>query len=79
MRANDRTVHAFGPDLEVVRYDRAGKWYIEPKDKTLPRQAVTIAEAVNMALWLRDDNGTLRLGQQGGARFDAMVRVRCTP
>lgn len=33
----DRTVHATLPDkdAEVVRYDRAGKWYLEPRDPEL--------------------------------------------
>lgn len=37
---NDRTVHAtlHDQDAEVVRYDRAGKWYLEPREAELRRR-----------------------------------------
>ena len=38
---SDRTVHVSYPGMEIVRYDRAGKWYLEPTNPTLPRQKVT--------------------------------------
>ena len=28
---SDRTVHAYDRYVEVVRYDRSGKWYLEAR------------------------------------------------
>ena len=42
---DDRTVHArLSTGLEVVRYDREGRWFFEMEGH--PRQRVTIKEAV---------------------------------
>jgi hypothetical protein len=74
---SDRTVHASYRGMEVVRYDRAGKWYLEPRDRTLKRQHVTLSEAVNAAIWGRKyGNGTFFLGLCGGTAFDAKVKAR---
>jgi len=60
--------------MEVVRYDRAGKWYLEPTDKSLSRQAVTVGDAAKYARWLLDSStGSVTFGLMGGARFDAIV------
>jgi hypothetical protein len=67
---NDRRVHARTPaGNEVVRYDRAGKWYVESAD--LPREKLTIDQAVQMAL---APGTTINFGLSGGSRFDALVR-----
>lgn len=72
---NDRTVHAAYDGIEVVRYDRAGKWYLEPTDPTLKRQQVSIADAVAAARWgKRYANGQIHLGRCGGSRFDSLVQ-----
>lgn len=70
----DRTVHASYPGMQIVRYNRAGKWYLEPTQLSLGRQAITIAEAVETAIWGEGHGGTIHFGRPGGARFDAMVR-----
>ena len=65
---NDRTVHGLTDDGgEIVRYDRAGKWYFEYRDRK--RRHVTIAEAVQAAA-----AGKAVLGRAGGLAFDAKVR-----
>jgi hypothetical protein len=71
---SDRRVHAAYPGMEIVRYDRAGKWYLEPTDPSLKRQAVSIDDAVRSALWGLDHDGLIFFGKPGGAAFDAKVR-----
>lgn len=74
---DDRRVHARGKDgLEVVRYDRAGKWYLEnPRPGSLiPRRHVKISEAAKMARLLQKDGGTVFFKIPGGGRFDLLVR-----
>ncbi|ROR75999.1 hypothetical protein SAMN06295974_3855 [Plantibacter flavus] len=67
----DRTIHGWTADgSEIVRYDRSGKWYIEP----LPaapgkRLQVSLADAVAAALL-----GKHALGRPGGSMFDAKIR-----
>lgn len=64
----DRRVHAVTYNgLEVVRYDRAGKWYAE-----LPgwRQPLTFKNAVHLARGCE----SVYYGLPGGSRFDAAVR-----
>lgn len=66
-----RTVHARYEGMEIVRYDRAGKWYLEPLDPSLRRQHVTLAKAVQAAIWgAAFTNGRAFLGKPGGAAFD---------
>ena len=63
----DRTVHGLTEDgAESVRYDRAGKWYIE---RAGFRHPVTVAEAAQKAAEGRH-YGRL----PGGQVFDAQVR-----
>jgi|JI10StandDraft_1071094.scaffolds.fasta_scaffold14615_9 hypothetical protein len=75
---SDRTVHAKVPSrgghLELVRYDRAGKWYIEG---TLPehglRSSVSVQEAISCARkWMRR-GGSHYAGLPGGQVFDRGV------
>lgn len=64
----DRTVHGFTADgAAIVRYDRAGKWYVEPKEGK--RRAVKLTEAVQLAV-----AGRPLLNKAGGLAFDAKVR-----
>lgn len=72
----DRRVHAANHQAEVVRYDKAGKWYIEPLDKTLPRQQVSVADAARYALWLYENGGVVKQGIPGGTAFDNFILVR---
>ncbi|WP_413354062.1 hypothetical protein [Microbacterium sp. 1P06AB] len=72
---NDRTVHCTvipidGGRIEIVRYDRSGKWYREEGDRRRPLtlgQAVLYAEVDRPAVIWHE-------GRPGGRAFDAMVR-----
>lgn len=66
----DRTVHGLNAarEAEVVRYERAGKWYLEPKDGSR-RTPLTLAQAVETAA-----AGHVLLGRAGGLAFDAKYR-----
>lgn len=75
----DRRVHASHPaGEEVVRYDRAGAWYIElvdPSPHAPMRDRVTIKKAVRRALELAEDGlGQIHFGLPGGQTFEARVR-----
>lgn len=77
----DRKVHAEDPAGEqIVRYDRAGKWYIElvePSMHAPARKQIDIGEAVDRAFELEDmGTGKIHLGLPGGRRFDHLVRER---
>lgn len=68
MSGDLRTVHGltvFGN--EIVRYDRAGKWYVENIIGT--RRHVTVREAARAA-----KHGRAFLGRHGGAAFDKWVK-----
>ena len=63
----DRTVHGLTENgAEIVRYDRAGKWYIE---RAGFRQPVTVAKAAEKAA-----EGRHYERRPGGKAFDAQVR-----
>jgi hypothetical protein len=69
----DRTVHAYGKGYEVVRYDRAGKWYVESVDGS--RRAVTLDQAVREAAFVASrGTGDIFWGQPGGRAFDFRLR-----
>lgn len=75
--SNDRLVHAGLPDGgQVVRYDRAGVWYVEyPAESGVKRRKVKLSEAVALAVEAnRAPGGFVALGRYGGTRFDADVR-----
>lgn len=55
---------------EIVRYDRTGKWYIEPLPETArKRRQVDVTSAARSAAL-----GTATLGLPGGNTFDRRVR-----
>lgn len=64
--------------MEVVRYDRAGKWYLEPVDpkQMLPCQHVTVEGAAQYAVWLHGNGGEIFFDLPGGRRFDRIVRTK---
>ena len=67
---SDRTVHAkLANGDHIVRYNRAGKWYIEHAEGG--RRALTVHEAAGHAAraaeWFP--------GRPGGQSFDAKVRA----
>lgn len=65
----DRTVHGTTADGgQIVRYDRAGKWYVEYKDGR-PCRHVTVQRAADLAV-------EALTGVPGGRRFDALVTRR---
>lgn len=68
----DRTVHAQAPDgSQIVRYDRAGKWYLEhPPATATKRTALTLARAVTVAVEAHEKGGTVFPRLPGGGRFD---------
>ena len=69
---DNRTVHAAGRGYEVVRYDRAGKWYVEGCDGS--RRLVTLDQAVKEAIHIAGRNRSgLFLGRPGGRAFDHRV------
>jgi hypothetical protein len=63
----DRTVHGLYDGGEIVRYNRAGKWYLEgPLKRRMP---LLVKDAAQLAA-----SGTWYLGRSGGQAFDAKVR-----
>jgi hypothetical protein len=77
--SDTRTVHAGYNGMEIVRYDRAGKWYLEPMRRDLPRQRVTLSQAVDAALWgVANANGFFSPGWPGGNAFDREYMRRAT-
>lgn len=73
---DDRRVHARYTDMEIVRYDRAGKWYLEPTIPGLKRQHVTISDAARAARWgIANADGSHTPGIPGGGAFDRLVEI----
>jgi hypothetical protein len=72
---SDRTVHATNPGYltEVVRYNKAGKWYFEEPGR---RRPLTLLEAVKEAEFIAYCNGDVRLGLPGGGAFDRLYLKR---
>lgn len=68
----DRIVHGLTADGgQIVRYDRAGKWYIEyPPSSERKRRQVNLGEAAAAAV-----DGRAIMGRYGGKVFDARVRA----
>ncbi len=68
----DRTVHAVCADgREIVRYNRAGKWWIEHASGRVPLRLQSAAEIAAVATTL---GGEVRFGLPGGTAFDKRVR-----
>jgi hypothetical protein len=60
--------------MEIVRYDRSGKWYLEPTDLELKRQHVSVQQAVSSAHWgIENANGVWHMRRPGGSRFDSLM------
>lgn len=74
----DRTVHAQSGEEFLVRYDKAGHWYVEYEPhRYRSARRVTITEAVDLAMDMWKEGGTVHPGRPGGSRFDFLVRKRC--
>ena len=71
----DRTVHSRYLDMEIVRYDREDKWYLEPTIPMLKRQHVTIKKAVAASRWgINNAGGQWYPRLPGGKRFDELMQ-----
>jgi hypothetical protein len=71
---DDRTVHASSSEWEIVRYDRAGKWFVEWKAGLIPCRQVGVREAARLAVKAaKDGDGEIFLGRAGGRSFDRLV------
>ncbi len=80
---NDRTVHAETGYAEVVRYERAGKWYVEDKvHVSTPlnwRTQMTLAEIIELVRNQPYGEADIYLGRPGGKRFDLAIRRWVSP
>lgn len=73
--SDDRTVHARYRDMEIVRYDRSGKWYLEPTIAGVRRQHVGIRDAARSAKWgIENADGVAFAGLPGGRSFDRLLQ-----
>lgn len=70
--SDDRTVHAKLPDgTEIVRYDRAGKWFTEaPPGSMISCSQISVSEAARLVV---EGEGFAHIGRPGGKIFDAKV------
>jgi hypothetical protein len=74
----DRRVHAECATFEVVRYERAGKWYVESKVPLVPCEHIGVSQAAHRAIAAEVLGGEINYGVPGGKVFDrkvAMLRV----
>lgn len=74
---DDRSVHARSSGaivVEVVRYDRGGKWYLE--SSSFRRVLITLAVACERAASIYEQGGEVMFDLPGGNRFDLEVRRR---
>ncbi len=80
-RVTDRLIHAACGEWLVVRYDRAGKWYVEyDPPRMRPARRVSVKEAARLAVEMeRESAGTIYLGTAGGRSFDRLVRSLTSP
>lgn len=78
----DRRIHARKQGVDIVRYDKAGKWYVEIAAdygrRGLPaeRKPVKIREAALHARGLIARGATHHAGIPGGQAFDRLVAGR---
>lgn len=69
----DRVVHARSKSGdEIVRYDKAGKWWLERADGT--RAPLKLPTAVSEAIEFSKTGGTIFENRYGGTMFEAKVR-----
>lgn len=72
-RVHARLICENGETLEIVRYERAGKWYSEADGRKLHQ--LNVVAAAKLARHLQDESGgSMFLGLPGGATFDRIVR-----
>jgi len=69
---SDRRVHArTRGGWEVVRYDKAGKWYLELFPTAKVRNRLSLREAAEYAV---NSDAEIFFGLPGGGQFDVTVR-----
>jgi hypothetical protein len=75
--SNDRRVHASCDEFEVVRYDRAGKWFQEYRG-TRKYRTIRLREAVRLGVlcWRGAPGGNITFDLPGGSAFDREVRKK---
>lgn len=75
MLRTDRRVYAVSAEgqLEIVRYDRAGKWWIERHRPFQSRTHVSVRFAADTARLFETMGGHVNLGRPGGRTFDRLV------
>lgn len=73
----DRRVHAESGECQIVRYERAGKWYMEWDPPRL-RRPLTVGDAALAAWRLKREApaAVIHFGLPGGQVFDRKVRAR---
>lgn len=72
----DRTVHAESNFIEVVRYERSGKWFVEAKPpRRFGPELVTVHDAARIA-WnmVRNGRGKVIIDAPGGRTFRRIYR-----
>jgi hypothetical protein len=75
MNDQDRSVHARWAQMEVVRYDRSGKWWLEPLGTNGKRKQVSLRAAVAYAVESeRERAGAIFTRLPGGRLFDHAVQ-----
>lgn len=74
MPDTDRMVHAETSDgtIQVVRYDRQGRWYVEGSTATRMRLS-TVHDAAVQAVAIEQQGGKIYTGRAGGQTFDSKV------
>lgn len=74
--SEDRTVHAETGYAEVVRYDRAGVWYVEnrKRDSVEWRTRMPLQHVVWWITEQPQNEVTYHFGRKGGLQFDKRVR-----
>jgi hypothetical protein len=72
----DRTVHAACGEWQVVRYDRAGRWFVEyDPPRMRPATPLSVRQAARLAVRMEaESGGYIYEGRGGGRIFDARVR-----
>lgn len=75
---DDRRIHAACGEWQIVRYDRAGKWYVEyDPPRMRPARRIGVSEAAHLAWQMHKDSvGHIWFGVPGGQVFDRKVRAR---
>jgi hypothetical protein len=75
---SDRTVHAETAYAEIVRYERAGIWYVEDTPNSATPTCRTRMRLRHVVEWVTEqpqNEVTYHFGRQGGRLFDSYVKA----